>query len=61
MEVIIQVLMEDGPPVDVLTLRKKLLRYTKSLNEMDRDKFENDLHYIQLKEEKARGKDKRVG
>ena len=44
--------MEDDPPAQILTLRKKLLRYTKSLNDMDRDKYENDLHYIQLKEEK---------
>ena len=45
-EDVIEVLMEDGPPVEILTLRKKLLRYTKSLNDMDRDKHENDLHYI---------------
>ena len=60
-EDVIEVLMEDGPPVEILTLRKKLLRYTNSLNDMDRDKHENDLHYIQLREEKAQGRDKRVG
>ena len=45
--------MEDGPPAQVFTLRKKLLRYTKSMNDMDREKYENDLHFIELKEEKA--------
>ena len=54
-------LMEDGPPAQVFTLRKKLLRYTKSMNDMDREKYENDLHFIQLKEEKAQGRDKRIG
>ena len=60
-EVVINILMEDGPPVEVLTLRKKLLRYTKSRTEMDREKYENDLHYIKQKEEKMQGRDKRVG
>ena len=52
-EEVVKVLTEDDPPVDVLILRRKLLRYTKSLNDMDKDKYENDLFYIELKEEKV--------
>ena len=40
-EEVVKVLIEDDPPV-----RKKLLRYTKSLNDMDKDKYESDLYYI---------------
>ena len=45
-EKVVEVLTVDDPPAEVFILRKKLLRYTKSLSEMDRDKYENDLFYI---------------
>ena len=56
-----QILVEDDPPEEILTLRKKLLRYTRSLNSNDRDNYDNEIFYIQLKEEKTQGRDKRVG
>ena len=43
---VVEVLRADDPPADVLTLRKKLLRYTRSLNAMEKEKYENDLYYI---------------
>ena len=48
-----QILVQDDPPVEIFTLRKKLLRYTKSLTNNDKDKYDNDIHYIELAEEKA--------
>ena len=60
-EVIMKILLEDDPPEDILTLRKKLLRYTKSLTPMDKSKYENDVFYIELREGKAQGRDKRMG
>ena len=60
-EAIAKILLEDDPPGEVLLLRKKLLRYTKSLTSMDKYKYENDLYYIELREEKIQGRDKRVG
>ena len=60
-EVITKILLEDDPPVEILTLRKKLLRYTKSLTSIDKNKYENDMFYIELREEKVQGRDKRVG
>ena len=51
-EVITNILLEDEPPVEILTLRKKLLRYTKSMTANDISKYENDVFYIDLKEEK---------
>ena len=54
-------LKEDDPPEEIVTLRKKLLRYTKSLNGMDKDKYEDVLYFIQLKEAKIQGRDKRMG
>ena len=39
-DVITKILLEDDPPVEILTLRKKLLRYTKSLTAIDKDKYE---------------------
>ena len=41
-----QVLMEDDPPAEILILRRKLLRYTRSMKDGDKDKYENDLYYI---------------
>ena len=60
-DVITKTLLEDDPPVEILTLRKKLLRYTKSLTSIDKSKYENDMFYIELREEKVQGRDKRVG
>ena len=60
-EEVVQALTEDDPPPEILILRKKLLRYTRSMNANDRDKYETDLSYIQLREEKLQGRDKRVG
>ena len=34
---------------------------TKSLNDMDKDKYENDLYYTQIREEKVQGRGKRIG
>ena len=48
-----KVLTEDDPSVEVHVLRKKLLIYTRSLNDVDKDKYEDDMFYIQLREEKA--------
>ena len=45
-DIIIQLLVKDDPPVEILMLRKKLLRYTKSLTETDKVKYENDMYYI---------------
>ena len=42
---------EDDPPEEIVTLRKKLLRYTKSLNVIEKDKYDDVLYYIQLKED----------
>ena len=39
-------LKEDDPPEEIVTLRKKLLRYTKSLNDIDKDKYEDVLYFI---------------
>ena len=52
---------EDDPPEEIVTLRKKLLRYTKSLNVIEKDKYDDVLYYIQLKEDKIQGRDKRIG
>ena len=60
-EEIVKILVEDDPPGEIITLRKKLLRYTKSLTDTDKDKYESDMFYIQRKEEKVQGRDKRVG
>ena len=49
-DVITKILLEDDPPVEILTLRKKLLRYTKSLTSIDKNKYENDMFYIELRE-----------
>ena len=54
-------LLEDNPSQEVLILRKKLLRYTKPLSDTDRIKYNRDLFYIQLKEDKMKGRDKRAG
>ena len=43
---VVEVLRAADPPADVFTLRKKLLRYTRSLNATDKEKYENDLYYI---------------
>ena len=53
--------MEDNPSQEVLILRKKLLRYTKPLLDTDRIKYNRDLFYIQLKEDKMKGRDKKAG
>ena len=60
-DAITKILLEDDPPGEVFTLRKKLLRYTRSLTSMDKVKYENDMYYIELREEKIQGRDKRVG
>ena len=52
---------EDDPPEEIVTLRKKLLRYTKSLNVIEKDKYDDVLYYIQLKEDKIQGMHKRIG
>ena len=60
-DVIVKILLEDDPPGEIFTLRKKLLRYTKSMSPMDMTKYENDVFYIELKEAKEQGRDKRMG
>ena len=54
-------LAEDDPEEDILILRKKLLRYARPLSDTDRTKYEKDLFFIQLKEEKAKGRNKTAG
>ena len=59
-EEVLKVLNEDDPPKEIIILRKKMLRYTRSLSDMDKNKYDNDLFYINLKEEKTQGRDKRM-
>ena len=55
------ILQEDDPGQEILILRKKLLRYTKSMTDTDRSKYEKDLYFIKLKEDKMKGRNKTVG
>ena len=55
------ILQEDNPVFEIHLLRKKLLRYTRPMTYTDRGKFERDLFFIQQKEQKMKGRNKKPG